>query len=87
MWAIIGWYGVWSLAAFTSFAWDKLRAASGGWRVPERTLHLMTLLGGAAGSVAAMILLRHKTRKPAFVLVPGLAVAAHAVAWLLLLLR
>ncbi|MBY0261778.1 MAG: DUF1294 domain-containing protein [Phycisphaerales bacterium] len=68
-----------SLLTFGVFAYDKLRAKVGGRRVPEITLHAFSGLGGAAGGLAAMLLLRHKTRKGVFWLVNVGACAVHAL--------
>ena len=48
------------------FAWDKHCARNGMWRVPERTLLSMALIGGTIGAVAAQYGLRHKMRKEPF---------------------
>ena len=56
-----------NLAAFGAFGWDKHRARSGGWRVPEGTLLLLALAGGTPGAFAARRGFRHKTRKQPFV--------------------
>lgn len=45
---------------------DKVAAAAGMWRVPERALYLVTLLGGSAGVLLGMRLFRHKTQKTSF---------------------
>ena len=66
---IVGWYLLLNLATFWSFARDKRSAARHGRRVPERRLHLLELLGGFPAAFMAMYLLRHKCRKPGFVLV------------------
>lgn len=47
---------------------DKMQAIRGGFRVPEKTLFLLALLGGGAGLWCGMYLVRHKTQKPAFVI-------------------
>lgn len=67
------------------YAYDKWRAARGGWRVRERTLLGLAALGGATGALVAMRTCRHKTRKPAFRWgVPALLVVQVALAaWLL----
>ena len=51
-----------SLAAFLLMGADKRRARRGDWRVPERTLVLAALLGGAPGALLGMWAFRHKTR-------------------------
>lgn len=78
-------YAVASVVTFAVFAWDKRAAARSARRVPERALHALELLGGWPGALAAMWLLRHKNRKPAYWLVTALIVIAHGAAWALLL--
>ena len=51
-----------NLAAFFTFGADKRRARRDAWRVPERTLFLLALLGGSAGAVCGMRVFHHKTR-------------------------
>ena len=55
-----------SLAAFLLMGADKRRARRGDWRVPERTLFLAALLGGAPGALLGMWAFRHKTRHGQF---------------------
>jgi uncharacterized membrane protein YsdA (DUF1294 family) len=45
---------------------DKKAAQTGMWRVPEKRLHLATLLFGWPGSIIAQQKLRHKTQKLRF---------------------
>ena len=56
-----------SLAAFAAFGLDKYRAKTGKWRIPERTLFLLALLGGGIGAFLGMRVFRHKTRHWQFV--------------------
>lgn len=47
---------------------DKRRAKKGKWRIQERTLFIVTALGGGIGTIAGMYTFRHKTQKIAFVI-------------------
>jgi uncharacterized membrane protein YsdA (DUF1294 family) len=70
MWyTVVGYLGLVAVASIVTFAiygFDKRRAAAGGWRVPERTLHLLAFVGGWPGAIAAQRQFRHKTRKLPF---------------------
>ena len=45
---------------------DKRKAEKGYWRTPEKTLFLITLIGGSIGTIAGMYTFRHKTKKLKF---------------------
>lgn len=45
------------------FAYDKNAAKNNRQRIPERTLHLLEILGGAFANLLLMYTLRHKNRK------------------------
>ena len=47
---------------------DKRKAKYGRWRIPEKTLLIIALLGGSVGTIAGMYLFRHKTQKLKFTL-------------------
>lgn len=46
-----------------AMALDKYKAERAKWRIPEKTLFLITLLGGGIGTITGMYLFRHKTKK------------------------
>ena len=46
---------------------DKQKAKKGKWRISEKTLFIITALGGGIGTIAGMYTVRHKTQKVAFV--------------------
>jgi len=52
---------------FAAFAYDKRLARLGKWRISERTLLLLALMGGTPAAYAARHFVRHKTRKQPFV--------------------
>ena len=58
---------------------DKGRARSKKWRISEKTLLLLSLAGGSAGALAAMLLFRHKTRKLKFVVGVPVMFVIHCV--------
>ena len=47
---------------------DKRKAKKGAWRIPEKTLFIITALGGGIGTTAGMYVFRHKTQKIQFVI-------------------
>lgn len=67
-----------SLVALVLCVADKRAARLGRSRVPERVLLGAALVGGTPGLVAGMLLARHKTRKPAFLLPLAAIVALQA---------
>lgn len=79
--AAVAWIAAASALAFALALFDKHRAQGGGWRVKERTLLGLALVGGSPGLGAAMLVARHKTRKASF-LAPFLAIVVLHVALL-----
>lgn len=73
-----------SVASLVLYARDKAAAAHGRWRTPEATLHLVALLGGWPGALAAQRIFRHKTRKQPFRAIFWCTVVANSgmLAWL-----
>ncbi len=66
-----------NLICFVLFGWDKVCAGRHWWRVPERRLLLVAMLGGSVGAKAGQVVFRHKTRKEAFRTRLNLILAAH----------
>ena len=65
---------------FLMFGLDKRAALNERQRVPENTLHLLSLAGGWPGGLLARPLFRHKTRKQPFRTVFWLMVVVNLVA-------
>lgn len=57
---------------------DKLSAKKGGWRVPEATLMMLGLFGGALPMYITMKTIRHKTKHKKFMMGLPLEIALHA---------
>ena len=51
-----------NLVTLAIYGVDKHRARCDAWRVPERTLFLLPLLGGSVGALLGMYGFRHKTK-------------------------
>lgn len=83
--ALAVWLIAINLVTFAVYGIDKRRARRGAWRVPEKTLFLLPLLGGSIGALLGMRVFRHKTKHWYFVWgVPAILLAQIALeAWLL----
>ncbi|QDT89948.1 DUF1294 domain-containing protein [Gimesia algae] len=79
-WLVLAGYFVVSCITFIAYAWDKSAAQRGKWRTAESTLHVMALLGGWPGALAAQRLLRHKSSKQKFLVVFWLTVFLNVAA-------
>ena len=74
-------YLVVSVVAYVMYAVDKSAARSAGRRrIPERTLLVVSVLGGWPGSIVAQQTLRHKTRKQSFRRAFGVTVLVNLLA-------
>lgn len=56
-----------NIAGFAAMGIDKHKAQHHEWRIPEKTLFGISLLGGSAGTWAGMYAFRHKTKHWYFV--------------------
>ena len=76
---------VMNLAAFALMGIDKARAKADAWRIPEKTLFLVTALFGGLGGTLGMSFFRHKTKHWYFKLgFPALLVVQIALLALIL---
>lgn len=74
-----------NIIAFVVYGIDKKRAVKGRWRVPEKTLFTLAILGGSLGAYLGMKKWRHKTMKHKFRWgIPLIGFAQAAIALLLL---
>lgn len=78
-------YGIASLVTYVVYSIDKNAARKGTWRTPEAQLHLLALIGGWPGAMAAQQTLRHKSKKPSFRFVFWITVFLNGAgtAWIL----
>ncbi|MBQ6845434.1 MAG: DUF1294 domain-containing protein [Agathobacter sp.] len=58
--------GLVNVAGFLAMGIDKLKAKAKAWRIPEKTLLTIAVLGGAIGVWLGMEVFRHKTKHKHF---------------------
>jgi uncharacterized membrane protein YsdA (DUF1294 family) len=61
----VAWVGSFALITWAFYGWDKriseLKTFLQGWRIPEFTLNLITLLGGFPGAWIGRVMFQHKS--------------------------
>lgn len=72
-----------NILSFVLMAVDKWQARREKSRIPETTLLIPALLGGSPATLAAMLALRHKTRKLSFKVAVLFVVLVNALVVLL----
>lgn len=79
---ILAYFIVMNLLGIVLMAMDKQKAIRHQWRVSEKTLFLVALLGGSIGAWAGMYLFRHKTKKWYFRIgIPVILLVQILAAW------
>lgn len=63
---IIIYLAVINALAFCMYGADKRKAVKGNWRIPEKTLILLAVLGGSVGAIWGMRFFHHKTKHKKF---------------------
>ena len=70
--------------AFILYGIDKSRAKRGEWRISEKSLFLVALIGGSIGAIMGMHVFHHKTRHWYFQSgLPLILILQIAVVWLI----
>ena len=57
-----------NITGFAVMGIDKWKARKQAWRIPEKTLFLISILGGSIGIIAGMYTFHHKTKHWYFVI-------------------
>ena len=55
-----------NLVSFLAFLIDKNKARKKEWRIPEKSLMTLAIIGGSIGSLVGMHVIRHKAQKILF---------------------
>ena len=74
-----------NLITFLAFGLDKFKAERDMWRISEKALLSLCVIGGSIGGLGGMYTFRHKTLKPLFKYgVPAILIIqlASAIMWL-----
>ncbi|MBR3592595.1 MAG: DUF1294 domain-containing protein [Clostridia bacterium] len=66
---------------------DKIKAQLNKWRISEKTLLAISVIGGALGMYITMLIIRHKTKHKTFMIGLPFLILVHVVAILLYLQR
>ena len=74
---ILIYFAVISFAAMIITVSDKRKAIKGNWRIPESTLMLVGLFGGAVSMYITMKIIRHKTKHKLFMIGLPLEIILH----------
>lgn len=71
----LGYVLLMTIIGFLSMYIDKRKAIKHQWRISEKTLFIIAVLGGSIGSNLGMFLCRHKTKHWYFVIgMPGILI-------------
>lgn len=78
--AILIYLVVMNIIGFTIMGIDKSKAKRGAWRIPEKKLFLIAILGGSIGSLLGMKQFRHKTKHKTFTIgMPAILIVQAAI--------
>lgn len=70
-----------NIIGFFAMGIDKVKAKVKAWRIPEKTLLMIAVLGGAVGIWLGMEIFRHKTKHLHFKYGVPLILVIEIVAW------
>ena len=82
---IFGYYALINIVLYVTMVIDKKRAIKDGWRIPEKNMFIMAVMGGGLGGLAAMVFKRHKNRHMDFILVFTMTAILHMLVAFLLI--
>lgn len=76
-----------NIVGFVMSAVDKSAAKRHKWRVPEKDLFAVSLLGGAVGTLISMLIFRHKTKHKRFMIGIPLIILAQISLFIFLIFK
>ena len=57
-----------NVITFVLYGVDKVKSKKGWWRIPEKTLLMLAVIGGSMGALCGIRLFHHKTKHKKFYL-------------------
>ena len=82
---ILGYYVLINIVLYVTMVIDKKKAIKDQWRIPEKNMFIMAVLGGGLGGLCAMVFKRHKNRHLDFIMVFTITSILHMLAAFLLI--
>lgn len=80
-WSVLIYLLIMNIIGLFMMGIDKSKAKRHAWRIPEKTLFIVSAIGGSIGTWAGMYLFRHKTKHWYFVIgMPAILVVHIAIA-------
>lgn len=73
------WFGIISLLSVIITAYDKTASKTKLYRIPEKSLFLAALSGGAVAMLLTMLIIHHKTRHAKFMVGLPIIIILHIV--------
>ena len=67
-----------SAITFIVYTIDKIKAQVKAWRIPEKALLTLSVIGGALGGLVAMYTVRHKTKHWYFTAINVISIGIHS---------
>ena len=82
---ILGYYVLINIVLYITMVIDKKKAIKDQWRIPEKNMFILAVLGGGLGGLCAMVFKRHKNRHLDFIMVFTITSILHMLAAFLLI--
>jgi uncharacterized membrane protein YsdA (DUF1294 family) len=73
------------MLTFSIWGFDKFRAKLNQWRVPEKSLITLIILGGGIGALVGIAVFHHKTRKSYLTIIAVVCIMIHLFLFFIIL--
>lgn len=76
-----------NFSGFFTMGFDKYKAKKNKWRIPEKELYLLALMGGSVGVYLGMRKFRHKTKHLSFIYGIPLLIVCNVVVYYIIITK